>query len=1196
MAFFPFPGFPNFNGGPRKEVVCQALACALKMQEQMGNYATITSSAGVFRLEMKAGLASGPLFCTTVGDVATRLEYIVAGDVLDRCAEAEHHAPSGQVLIYQEDLQPFMAQVQSVTVAADSRFSRVLAVNYPVRSVPLPLLIAPADWPLSLKPLLAAFLHPAITQRLEAGQASFISEHRRVTSLFGAFEGFDYDHDPFVGTKLQTYLVQVMAIVQRYDGYMRQIDMGDKGSKYIVLFGAPVAHENDEERALRCALELQQLADTQGIVIHTGINTGEVFCGMVGSEVRQEYSMLGDAVNLAARLMQQAGPGQLLVGESTQRAITAHHFQWHALAPLRLKGRSGLTKAFELVGVREPQAIKLQEPTYSLPMVGRAAELATTIQKLELVLQQQGQIVGIVGEAGIGKSRLVAEIIHVARERWIIGYGGECQSHGTNSSYLVWQNVWQAFFGIDPTLPIASQIETLTQQLNLINPALVARLPLLAPVLNLPLPDNDLTRALDAKTRKASLEAMLVDCLRARTASAPMLLVLEDCHWLDPLSADLLDVIGQAIADLPVLLVLAFRPSEGGPERDRLATLEQLSFFTSLHLEEFSAVEATSLIKLKLAQLFGSALSVDAAYTSLIERLQARAQGNPFYIEEFINLMRDQQLDLNDKAALERLDLPGSLQSLVISRIDHLSESAKVTLKVASVIGRLFQAAWLWGFYPQLGGQQQVKRELDILSRLDITPLDTPEPELEYLFKHIVTRDVAYESLALTTRAILHEQLAVFIERTYADRLEQYLDLLAYHYGRSHHSEKKREYFRKAGDAAQAIYANQTATEYYQKLLPLLPDQERPALMLQLGQVWQMMGNWDAADQIYREALALAQDTSQKACCQSDIGALLWRRGEYAEAYHWLEQAWGIFVSVGDEAGISFCVTEMGIAASSQGNYLKAQSLLLEGLSLSRQRNDKRAIVTSLYHLGDAVSSQGYHAMAHSYYQEGLSLSRELGDKPAIVRNLNGLGLLACNQGEQVKARALLVECLEVARQIGNKRGTGVALNTLGDVVYMQGDFAMAHELYSESLSIGREMGDRPGVVYAMLNLGRAKFSLGEWMAAEQLYTETLALGCELGNRHIIAYCLAGLANVASANAEWARGVRLAGATSKLLETIGAVFDTAEQTDFNRTLKSLRQQQSEVSFETGWQEGTMMSLEQATRYARAPECISRQTV
>ncbi|NJN43346.1 MAG: hypothetical protein HC806_00445, partial [Anaerolineae bacterium] len=302
---------------------------------------------------------------------------------------------------------------------------------------------------------------------------------------------------------------------------------------------------------------------------------------------------------------------------------------------------------------------------------------------------------------------------------------------------------------------------------------------------------------------------MLVDCIRHRADKTPIFFVLEDCQWLDPISMDLLEVVARNIFDIPVFILLVYRPVE---EDSHLARFSKLTYFTEIKIPEFTLAESTELIGLKLQQLFEGA----EVTGSFIDRIVDQAGGNPFFVDEMINLLHDRSIDPRDVKSLDSIILPDSLNSLIISRIDQLNENLKTTLKIASVIGRLFKASWLCGIYPQLGEQEVINLQLMQLDRLQITPLLKTEPEIEYLFKHVFTREVAYESLAHSTRQMLHEQIGIYIENEYPESLDEFLNVLAYHFGSSQNTTKQQEYFRKAGVAAQHSFANDAAIDYYQ--------------------------------------------------------------------------------------------------------------------------------------------------------------------------------------------------------------------------------------------------------------------------------------------------------------------------------------------------------------------------------------------
>ena len=299
-----------------------------------------------------------------------------------------------------------------------------------------------------------------------------------------------------------------------------------------------------------------------------------------------------------------------------------------------------------------------------------------------------------------------------------------------------------------------------------IDPALAAREPLLQGLLDLPIPDNDLTARFDAKLRKTSLEGLLVDCLRAQARAAPLVLVLEDCHRIDPLSRDLLEVLARAIADLPVLIVLAYRPAAGpGGGLD----IERLPYFEEISLGELDHHDAYLLIRARLEQMLGVDAEPPAA---LVDLVTTRAQGNAFYIEELLNFIGSQGVHPQDEAAIRKLELPESLHSLILSRIDAVGEAPRRTLKVASVVGRTFSAPMLPGVYPELGAFDAVKGHLDTLGAQDLLSVEQ-EGEQTYLFKHVVTQEVAYESMPFAFRSMLHERVGGFIELTEPDSIER---------------------------------------------------------------------------------------------------------------------------------------------------------------------------------------------------------------------------------------------------------------------------------------------------------------------------------------------------------------------------------------------------------------------------------------
>ena len=434
--------------------------------------------------------------------------------------------------------------------------------------------------------------------------------------------------------------------------------------------------------------------------------------------------------------------------------------------------------------------------------------------------------------------------------------------------------------------------------------------------------------------------------------------------------------------------------------------------------------------------------------------------------------------------------------------MDQLTERQQVTVKVASVIGRLFPAAMVWGAYPQLGSYEEVAADLQVLSELDIAPLDTPEPELTYLFKHIITQEVAYESLLHATRAMLHEQIGLFIERTHPERLDEQVNLLAFHFERSENQDKKRAYLLWAGEAAQADYANEAAIDYYEKVVPLLSASERGSVLLKLGRVHELTGQWDQAGGAYREALGLAieaGDSQGKARCETAIGELYRKQGQYEEATGWLTRARAGFEALGDETGLGQVLHYAGTVADQQGDFTSARALWQESLAIRLRLDERSAIGGLLSNLGIEAARQGDLNSAWTLMQESLAVPRGIDDRWAIAVTLNNIGFLALLQGRVDDARPPLEEAVALQREVGDRWMIGNALNNLGNVARDQGDYGHARTLYAESMSIYRVLGDKCALAYLLEDTGRLAALQGEAHRALCLAGAAATLRDEIG-------------------------------------------------------------------------------------------------
>jgi class 3 adenylate cyclase/tetratricopeptide (TPR) repeat protein len=1088
IAVFPY------ERRTRRPTERRAVQCALDMHAAVGRFERVTTRAGTFGVAMRVGLAAGPLLMTIMGDPTIRLEPVLAGEALDRAATAEHHARSGEILVdgalLDDDLGIEVTERRDGWNVVGGLRPRASAARW-----------RPAgDLEDGAAARLVPFLHPAIAERLRSGWCDLVNEHRKVAVAFVGLPRLAADHRQAVAQR-QRWLTAAVRLIDRYGGHLHQIATDANGSLLVVSFGAPVSHEDDEERAISCCLELLRLSGEQA---RAGVTTGSAFCGQVGSDIRRTYTVIGDSVNLAARLMQAAAPGQLLVDRATRERVketVVHHW----VAPLAVKGKARPVQVWEVSRPRDRPRIRLSNPAWVEPLVGRSDEIAVLRVLAEQAHAGRGQVVGLTGEAGIGKSRLAAEVMRSAKELGFDVHRGACRSHGTTTSYLVWRSIWRDLLEIDVAKPIAEQQAQLASKVAAHDAGSDRRAPLLAPVLNVPMPDSELTEALDPKARDELLRSLLLDLLRERTTAGPLLLQLEDCHWIDPASLALLQWIARGLAGEAALIIVSARSTR---DPSPLASLSTLPHCTQIELRELNGADAEQLVTRRLARRYGSNAAFDPA---VVQRLAEHGEGNPFYLEELVSYLHVQGIEPRDASVLARFELPDGLQRLVMARIDQLGEGEKTALKVASVLGRRFRAGWIAGTFPAAGTPAQIAGYLERLEQLELAYSDASGVELEYSFKHAITQEAAYQSLTFELREALHERVARYIEREYAGRLDQFVDVLAHHYGNTRLTDKQRVWFRMAGDAAKAAFANEAAVSYYERLLPLLPDNEVGAVLMELGSVRHLTGAWKEAERVYRGAMEVASRTGDRtilAASQRDLGDLFMYTQSYHEAVRWLTRAANEFEQLGDQPGLSKALDRVTFALWQQGAYDQALAAAERHLAIATEAGDLAGVSIALNHTGLVCLNTGDTAAARALLLRALDAANRSGDRRCLLHAANNLALVHMWRGEHTRAVASWRQALSVAQEIGHRQTAGVIVGNLGELYREQGDYARASKCFTHALRIAAELGDWTSVAHRVVSLATTAVARGQDLDAERFFARAVALARFLDAPYVVAYSL----------------------------------------------------------------------------------------
>lgn len=1097
------------------------VACALEMQRAMEEVADLATPGGTsLGLGMKVAVVAGEARRFVVGDPKVQLIDVLAGALVDRLAGAEQLAAKGEVVVDVTTLACLndRVRVRELRTGGPDQIGVVgeLASSQPKLPVPLP-------YPKLPRSVVRHWLLPAVYERVRSGSGEFLAELRPAVPIFVRFRGIDYDGDPEARLKLDGFVRQAEHVVDGYGGNVLQLTLGDKGAYLYGVFGSPLAHEDDAARACAAALELLGLEGrTAATQLQVGLARGRLRSGSCGNWQRRTFCCLGDATNLAARLMSAAPAGQVyLPAELAEEAGTG--FDFEVLPYLTVKGKTDPVAIRRLVGRRGVAFAWRRRSAH--PLVGRGNELRALIEAAEQAESGRGGVVSVVAEPGMGKSRLVGELVAWAGAKGLAVYVGAASAIGGTTSYLAWHEIWRTLFGVpDDSDPLPA----LERALSAAGPDLLPRLPLLGAVLGVAIADNELTASFDPKLRKLSLESLLTHYLALRARMEPIFLVLEDCHWLDPLSADLLEAVARAAGDLALLVVLTYRPKSFTP---------RLPHATVIELASLSGESARQLLTERLAELYGPGRPVAE---TLVARILERAAGNPFYLEELVKYLHLGGTDLGEKTDASVLELPVSLTTLVLSRIDTLPERPRRALKLASVVGQDFSLRALLGAYPRLGNARQLQASV---ARLRKEELVTEEATGTYSFKHAIIRDVAYESLPFSLRRELHGGVGSWLETVEPGEL----DLLAYHFWYSGDETKKLAYLLKAGDAARASYANVAAADYFRRAVPLLADDnDRHVLLLKLGAVLELRGDFVGAEAACAEALELAErygDHLGVARARTAKAGPIRKQGDLERALLELELARPVLEAAGEIAGLGQVAHLCGTIAAQRGDYTEARA----------------------------------------QYERSLGIRRALGDQAAEASILSNLAIVAEYEEDYDRAQQLNEEALALRTDLGDRWGIGVSKNNLGMIAFLRGDFAGSRDHLEEALEAELQVGDLWMVAIARHNLGNAMRELGEAEAARHYYKDALSVYGSAGDKWAQCLLLEDVALLSIADRPL-EAARLLGAAEAVREMIGSPRVATLQAQIDKRFGALADRHAE-EVRKEKEAGRQLALEEAQAFA-----------
>lgn len=488
----------------------------------------------------------------------------------------------------------------------------------------------------------------------------------------------------------------------------------------------------------------------------------------------------------------------------------------------------------------------------------------------------------------------------------------------------------------------------------------------------------------------------------------------------------------------------------------------------------------------------------------VIHALVERADGNPFFLEESIHLLNERGLDPRSASASHISELPDSLSSLALARLDALRPDDHALVKLASVLGRRFDTRWASGSFPELGSPADVQQQLDGLRAPDLVRRVGTS---EYAFKHGVIRDAAYATLALSLREELHERVGRYVERSYGDELDRYVDDLAYHYGESRDVAKQRVYLRRAADAARAAYSNESALGWLERLLPVSDPEAKSDVLRDLGELRQLLGQWDAAAEVFAQALAAAEGSGDRlavARCRASIGRLRSYTSSFEEARRWLEEARSAFESEDDPAGLLRTLEHLAFAAWQSSAYEESMDYSARHLDVAQRLDDGPAICMAIEQMGLVHWHRGEYDEARAEFERALGQADRSGFVWGVIHSSNDLAGLFSEQGDHLSAFESVRRGIESAEEIGYRHALGVMIGNAGELYRIHGDPETAIECACAGLAITAELPDWPDVVAKVGNIALALRDSGKPEQAGTFFEAAIALARAIDDPYLL--------------------------------------------------------------------------------------------
>jgi class 3 adenylate cyclase/tetratricopeptide (TPR) repeat protein len=908
----------------------------------------------------------------------------------------------------------------------------------------------------------------------------------------------------------------LMAEIHSYEGTINQFT----GDGVMALFGAPVAHEDHAQRACYAALSIQKaigeygekLKEDSGVdfIMRIGLNSGPVIVGSIGDDLRMDYTAVGDTTNLASRMEGRAKPGTILGTDHTHK-LARDFFEFEPLGTVEVKGKEEPVEAFELKKPSEVETrIEAAAAKGLTKFAGRKNSMAALMEAYDKAKSGSGQVVGVVGEAGVGKSRLLIELRNELANEENIYLEGRCLHYGGSMAYLPIHDILKSYFEIKEEDQEDLIKKKLAEKVLHFDERLKSALPPFQDLLSVKVADDTYLQLEPAAKKIRTFEAIR-NLLVCESENKPLVFVVEDLHWIDTMTEEFLNYLIDWLAGTHILLILLYRPEYTHQWGSK-------SFYSKIGVDQLTTQSS--------AQLVQNILEGGDVVPELKELILNRAGGNPLFVEELTHSLlengsiqrQDHQYVLTKEAA--DIQVPATIQGIIAARMDRIEDSLKRIMQVASVIGREFAYRILQTI---MGMQEELKSSLINLQGLELIYEKSLFPELEYIFKHALTQEVAYNSLLQKRKKEIHEKIGNAIEELYPDRLEEYYELLAYHYTKSDNKQKAVAYLDLANQKAARLNAMEEAKAYFEqamKLLDTLPEtkenrERRITLLANQWMVYELLLQLpEYYDHLTRyEPIALGlEDQGLLGAFYVGVGLCEWWLGNYDKAIQIETKAAKMCEASGRIADAAFAYNMFQWCYLPKGDYEQVITYKEEVLRLMKQQFNLRWYVWSFLSTSWAYGESGRWDKALENGKEALKKAEAYADNSLICMVGWVIAYIHLLKGDLNQA----LKYAELAVQKAPTPADRVwAKAALGCVWVQAGELHRGLEALSNAVSVSKAGRGRWTEVAYGVFLGYGYFLSGEYEKANKTLKEKLELAEDSGMKFHIGVAHSYLGQVA---------------------------------------------------------------------------------